>query len=638
MWYEFFKFELNYRLKRPETYFFFLFLFLFSLFGVEFVFQGIELGLLKKNSPLVIAKSMGAITGLSMIVVSMMMGVPILRDFQYDITSLLYINPVSKKDYLLGRFLGSCAVLVLVFSSVMWGMMLGEFMPWINPKEFLPFQFINYLQPFLWVALPTIFFGASVFFVTGALSKNLMVVYTQGVFIFVLFMITKSITNETLQALFDPFSLSTLTKASEGLTVTERNFRLIPMSGIMLLNKLFWIASGLFALAIGYVKFQLIVLTERASNKKQKQNALALTNTFNKSLPTVTPVYHVKAQFIQLFLTARFHSLSILKLTSFWAIILCCFLIILVNSVNLGTSHGVDSYPTTYLMIEELQEMAIYFFLIILVFYSGEIMWKEKEANLDLIHDASPLDRFVNVSSRFLALLFIYFIVMLSFIVAGVLFQTWNGYYRYELEVYFFGFFLELLPFMALYTFAALFFQALTGSKFMGMIATVAFAIINVAISKFGLEHALLNFGGQALAKYSDMNGYGHFLTAYLWVKIYWVLFGVLLLIFAGILMGRGTETALRKRWTSGLNQIGKPVASLSIICAGLFMGIGGYIFYNTNVVNEFATKREQANFRADYEKSLKQFEYIPQPKIVNVKLKIDLFPSTLPYLSTIDL
>ena len=100
MWYEIFTFEIKYRLKRPETYLFFLFLFLFSLFGVEFVFQGIELGLVKKNSPLVIAKTMGAITGLSMVIVSMMMGIPILRDVQHDMTSLIYVNPVSKKDFL----------------------------------------------------------------------------------------------------------------------------------------------------------------------------------------------------------------------------------------------------------------------------------------------------------------------------------------------------------------------------------------------------------------------------------------------------------------------------------------------------------------------------------------------------------
>lgn len=632
MLYEFFIFEIKYRSKRPETYFFFLLLFLFSVVGVEFIFQGIDLGLVKKNSPIVIAKVMSAITGLSMIIASMIMGIPVLRDFQYDITSLIYVNPISKRSYLLGRFLGSFVVLLFIFSSVFWGLMIGEFMPWNDPSEFLPFQFINYLQPFLWIVLPTLFFGASVFFVTGALSKNLMVVYTQGVVIFVLFMITKGITNETFQALLDPFSLTTLTKASKGWTVMDRNSLLIPMSGIMLLNKLFWIALGLCVLGIGYVRFQLIVLNEKTFNKKQKQKVKILPDTFTENLPSVTPFYHVKAQFAQLLLNAWFHSVSILKLLSFWAIILCCFIVILVNSVSLGTSYGVDSYPTTYLIIEELREMSIYFFMIILVFYSGEIMWKERDVKLDLIHDASPLSSFVNVSSRFLGLLLIYTIVMISLVVAGVLFQTLNGYYRYELDVYFFGFFLELFPFLALYTLVAMFFQALTGSKFMGMLATIAFAIINVAISTFGLEHALLNFGGHALPTYSDMNGYGHFLTAYLWVKIYWVLFGVLLLIFASILMVKGNETGLRKRWTRGLNQSGESLRIFSLVCLSLFIGIGCYIFYNTNVLNEFWTTREQANFRVEYEKTLKQFEYITQPKIVDVNLQLDLYPSQRAY------
>lgn len=121
MWYQIFKFELVYRIKRPDTYVFFLFLFLFSIVGVDFIFQGIELGGVKKNSPLVVAKTMGAITGIFMILSSMIMGVAVLRDFQYQIESLLFVNPISKKDYLLGRFLGSFAVLLLflvVFSLV----------------------------------------------------------------------------------------------------------------------------------------------------------------------------------------------------------------------------------------------------------------------------------------------------------------------------------------------------------------------------------------------------------------------------------------------------------------------------------------------------------------------------------------
>lgn len=632
MLYEFFIFEIKYRLKRPETYFFFLLLFLFSVVGVEFVFQGIDLGLVKKNSPLVIAKAMGAITGLSMIIASMLMGVPVLRDFQYDVTSLIYVNPISKKDYLLGRFLGSFAVLLFIFSALLWGMMAGEFMPWNDSNEFLPFHFINYLQPFLWVVLPTLFFGAAVFFATGALSKKLMVVYTQGLVIFVLFMITKGITDETFQALLDPFSLTTLTKATKGWTVIDRNSFLIPVSGIMLLNKLFWIGLGILVLTIGFIKFKLMVINEKTFHKKQQQKIKTLPVTFSKSLPSVTPVYGMKAQVVQLLLNAWFHSVSILRLISFWAIILCCFIVIIVNSVSLGTSYGVDSYPATYFIIEELREMSIYFFMIILIFYSGEIMWKERDVKLNLIHDASPLSDFVNVSSRFLGLLFIYAIVMLSLIAAGVLFQTLNGYYRFELGVYFFGFFLELFPFLVLYTFASMFFQALAGNKFTGMLATIAFAVINVAIGVFGLEHALLNFGGQALASYSDMNGYGHFLSAYLWVKIYWVLFGLLLLIFASVLMVKGTEAGLRKRWTGGIKQTGKSLRIFSLVCLTLFISIGSYIFYNNNVLNEFWTKTEQDDFRAGYEKALKQFEYIPQPKITAVKLKIDLFPSKRAY------
>ncbi len=82
MWYEVFKFELKYRLKRVETYLFFVFLLLFSIVGVDFIFQGVYLGLVKKNSPLVIAKTMGAITGLFMILASQIMGVSVLRDFE----------------------------------------------------------------------------------------------------------------------------------------------------------------------------------------------------------------------------------------------------------------------------------------------------------------------------------------------------------------------------------------------------------------------------------------------------------------------------------------------------------------------------------------------------------------------------
>ncbi|MGB5927076.1 MAG: M1 family aminopeptidase [Cyclobacteriaceae bacterium] len=146
------------------------------------------------------------------------------------------------------------------------------------------------------------------------------------------------------------------------------------------------------------------------------------------------------------------------------------------------------------------------------------------------------------------------------------------------------------------------------------------------------MEHVLVNFGGQALARYSEMNGYGHFLTGYLWVKAYWILLGLLLLFLASVLKVNGKETGLKKRWSRGFGQMTKPMATFGLIAAGLFFATGSYIFYNTNVLNEFWTDTEKDTFRAGYEKALKQMEYTPQPKIVGVQLKIDLFPSERAY------
>jgi ABC-type transport system involved in multi-copper enzyme maturation permease subunit len=172
MWYNIFKFEIQYRIKRPDTYIFFAFVFFFSLAGVDFIFQGIDLGSVKTNAPIIIAKAMAAITAILMMITSLIMGVSVLRDFEYNMESILFVNPIKKRDYLLGRFLGSFATLLFVFTGLLLGFALGEFMPWRNPENLMPFNFLAYLQPFIIVVLPMLFFVSALFFVSGALSKN----------------------------------------------------------------------------------------------------------------------------------------------------------------------------------------------------------------------------------------------------------------------------------------------------------------------------------------------------------------------------------------------------------------------------------------------------------------------------------
>lgn len=634
MWYEIFKFEIQYRMKRPDTYVFFLFLFLFSIIGVDFIFQGSDMGLMKKNSPIVIAKTMGVIIGLFMILASMIMGVSVLRDFEYEIESLLFTTPIQKKDYLLGRFFGSFTVLLFTFTGILFGMILGEFMPWHNPEDLLAFNAFLYVKTFLMITLPTLFFGAALFFVTGALTRNLVVVYTQGIIVFVVFMLTKAITNEFWQAILDPFSLTTTTFITKSWSALTKSTQDIPFFGALLYNKLFWVALGFIALIYGYRKFNFNVVKEKRSKKIKPQIvAHKTTNKVNDVIiPDVKKQYGLLSKWIQLKQFIWFYFTSIFKQASFWGIVICGMIIILINSVNLGTVYGVDSYPATYFIVEELQETSYFFFIIILVFYSGELVWKERGVKLNLIYDATPMSSFVRLAGKFIGLNLIYVVLILALISSGILFQTLSGYYNYEFQVYFNGFFLEILPVLSIFTCLAFFIQSIVNNKFVGIILVIVFSIVNVAIAVLGFDHDLHFFGGSSLGVYSDMNGYGHFLQPYLLIKLYWFLFGILLLIIGSLVSVRGNETNLLKRIKVARYKFSKPLIKFTDIILFAFILIGGFIFYNTNILNEYWSNSEATEFRVAYEKELKQFEYITQPKIVDVNLQLELYPSKRDY------
>jgi len=644
---EVFKFELKYRLRRPETYLFFFCLLAFSTIGVDFVMQGIELGGIKKNAPLVIAKTMGAITGIFMILASMIMGMPILRDDHYDITELFHTTPVNKFDFLSGRFLGSLLILILVFCGVPLGMMLGELMPWHIASEMLAFNMSSYLNAFVVILLPTLFFGAAVFFVTGMLSRKLLVVYTQGIFVFVVFVLTKSISNLSLQSLLDPFSLTTLTQFSEAWSIVEKNTTQISFQGVMLWNKLFWVLLGVLALIFGYNRFsftrngkkvkQSIIkkLSFKRSDKNESSRKIESTAkhiTLDISLPDVGIQDGIKSTLKQFFSLSMFYFKSLLKETSFWAIVIAAIIIIIINSVNLGTVFGVDSLPLTHLIIAELQELSGYFFVIILLFYSGELYWKERSHKLGLMVDVTSISSFIQLASKVAGLICLYMILMLCLIVSGMIFQMSQGYYHFDIPIYFSGFFIEILPFLTLYTIAAFFFQALVNNKFLGVLVSLVFFIVTMLLEALGFNHVLINYGGGALQAYSEMNAYGYFLTPYVWIKFYWFVFGSLAILFASLFAQRGVDSGWKERILSVKPNVTPRSKIAGAILLLVLVSLGSFLYFQIHILNEVASVSEQQKFRVNYEKTLKQFEHLPQLNIVEANLNLEMYPSQRSY------
>ncbi|MFT4666513.1 MAG: ABC-2 type transport system permease protein [Ulvibacter sp.] len=628
MWFEILKFEIKYRARRLETYLFFVVLFCFSVVSFDFIFEDYNLGLVKENAPVVLARLMAVISGIFMIITSMVMGVPILRDFEHGMESLIFINPIKKRDYLLGRFLGSFLVLVFIFSGLIWGIALGTYMPWRDADNLLPFDSWSYLHPFIYIVIPTLFFSGSLFFVTGTLSRNLIVVYTQGVAFFVVFILSANIENQFVASLLEPFSFRTIGYITRAWSLSERNSLMVPMEGYLLYNRIFWITIGVLALVVGYFSFSFNVLRKSVVKNKIGSTELESETTTELPIPKAEINEGFLSSIIQLKAHALFYFNSIFKELSFWSILICGVAIIFINSVNLGNIFGAESLPKTYLIVEELLETSFFFFLIILVFYSGELIWKERGVKLNLIYDALPFSDLINLAGKFIGLLMIYVVLLITLIISGMLFQSSKGFYDFQLTVYFTGFFMEIFPFLIFYTFASFFIHVISNSKFIGYILVLVFFLMTMAMTVMGLGHRLLHFGGTSIGKYSDMNGYGHFLLPHISFLIYWLAFCIALFGLTVVFSIRGTETGMANRWRLSKQRWTKSLFRMVIASLVGFGLMGSFIFYNTNILNSNWSQSEKQAFRADYEKTLKTFEKDLQPKLEDVYLEVELYPA----------
>jgi len=200
------------------------------------------------------------------------------------------------------------------------------------------------------------------------------------------------------------------------------------------------------------------------------------------------------------------------------------------------------------------------------------------------------------------------------------------------LELYFFGFFGDLLPFLILYTFVSFFIHVMVNKKFVAYMLVFTFFIGSIALDQMGFSHSLYSFGGSSSGTYSQMNGYGHFLAPFLWTKTYWFIFCLILFIITTLFSVRGTETGLKYRWKQSKQNLSKPLVIFGAISISLFILVGSFIYYNTNILNEYWTDTEEMEYRVAYEQTLKQYEYLPQPKIIDVNLTVELYPATRNY------
>lgn len=627
-------FELRYRITRPATWIYFgiMFLLAFGAASTDYVTIGSSSGLIKLNAPTKIALMMAVLTALpGFFFASAVMGNPILRDFQHKTSALIFTTPISKGAYLFGRFAGSYLILLLIFSGMLVGFMLGPVMPWVDADKYLPYNVWHFIQPFLLFVIPNAFIAGSLFFMGGALSKKLLFVYVQGIALFVLYMVSGQFLSELERHQFvawsDPIGLNLLNLVSRYWTVTEQNSQTYELAGLILQNRVLWTLIGIAALAITYFRFNFHARQKKVKKGKEVSKSPLSTTHVPTAIPKVAVSSGWQTNLQRVLSLSKFYFLEVIKSIPFQVIVGLGLFSLIMDSTDMGTMYGTNSYPTTYQVLGIIGNFNL-FFIILIVFYTGELIWRERDVKINQIHDALPMPDFVGMVSKFLGFMALHVVMLMILMIAGIIIQATKGYFNFEIGVYLKTLFSDTLIFLTLFTLLTFFIHVIVNQKFLGhAIVVLVFLMTSFILPEMGIEHNLFLFGNFGLGTYSDMNDYGHYVTPFSWYSLYWLGFVFVLAALSVVLAVRGTDTLMKTRFQLAGFRFSRPILSFGLAALMMFGLSGCYIFYNTNVVNKYENSDIGEERQANYEKELKQYQNLAQPKNVETYMEVDIYP-----------
>jgi hypothetical protein len=434
----------------------------------------------------------------------------------------------------------------------------------------------------------------------------------------------RDMTNKTIASLLDPFGVVATSQLTAYWSISERNLRLVPFEGYLLWNRLLWLAIGAVIIGLTTWRFRMA----QAGTGGRRQGATPEDDAIDSSVahprriePQAVSGWRLLPRLVWL------NFRETVKNIYFGVIALSGVLFLVVTSSTAGDIFGTSTWPVTWQMLDLLSGTFSVFMLVIISFYAGELAWRERENRLDQIHDALPVPTWLPFLGKLLALMLIPVVLQALLMLCGLGIQAAKGYHHYEIGLYLKGLFgIELIDYWLICV-LAMTVHSLVNQKYLGHFIMILYFILISFSGVLGFEHNLYKYGVSPPIVYSDMNGFGHFLVRGRAFQAYWTSAAVLLAIAAYLFWVRGTTADWRGRVAIARRRFTRPAAMLAGAATLSMAGFGAFIFYNTNVLNQYRTADDALSRQADYEKKYKRLAGVPQPKVTAVKVTADLYP-----------
>ena len=631
MW-KFIRHEWKYWFGSPMLW---IFLFIISLlvFGAVSSDQiqiGGGVGSVYKNAPSVIQSYYGVMSLICLLMTTAFMNAAANRDFSTGMHQFIFSSPIKKSDYFFGKFIGALLISMIPLLGVSIGSLIGPLMPWIQPERYGPVIWNGHIQGLISFAIPNTIIAGALLYSLAVVFRSNIVSFVGAMLILVFYVVSQGFTadleKEWLANILDPFGFQPLSTLSKYKTIDEKNLYATALSGQFLINRLIWVGLSLVLLLFMYSKFSFNTKREKVKKKKsepiEEETLMDLTEVKTFDIPQTTGFSW--ASFLHM---VKFETKAIIKNQTFIILVVIGLINLIASLTSFTGNYGTAKYPVTYDVIDYIRGSFYLFLIGIITFYSGVLVWKERDAKISEIEDATPVKTGMLYLSKLLAMLISIFLILCCTILVGVIAQIFYNYTRFELHVY-----AQSLLVLDMFQFAylvviALLFHYLINNRYIAYFAFVAFIILNEFIwSVLELNSNMLEFAATPSATYSDMNGFGPFIPGLFWFNMYWTLFCLILcvVIYGFYIRGKETDFKFRRKFALQRLKSQKGILALFLLA---FILCGSFVYYNTEVMNTYLNPKERENRQKEYELTYKQYEGIAQPRWVKLDYQIDIHP-----------
>lgn len=611
-------------------------------FAMPFLAMSIEniqigdTGNLNYNSPHSIATFILILGVFSMFLCVNFVANSAIRNEQTKMLEIIASKPMPLITYRLGRFLGAYLVSLTVFALVPLGSFIGALMPWIDAQRMGDNKLLAYIVPFLTFSVVTLFVLSAIFYTLAIRFKSIMAVYLAALGLFIIYVLSGALFDNpqyrSLLALSDPFGLRAFSEVVRYWTPSQRNTEIVGLSGLVFYNRLIWLLVGLFFLFVLAKLSAPVSLTRKSfqfvsPKMPLRQKKVESYDKVAKLSSNIRYKYAESPAIFQFVHRLHFETKQIIFSPAFLVLMLFCSFSLVTRFIEPSGAYGAPDWPLTQAMTELIAQSFSAVIIIIITYYSGEVIWRERAAGMGDMIDSMPVGNIVLWLAKFVSVCAVIACVFMVAMVCTILNQLVVGYTNIDIPQYLTSILYFYTADAVLLIALSFFIQTLSPNKYVGMLVFVGFTFASVAFYGMGLEHGMFNYSTTPSMVYSDMNGYAWFITTQNWYLLYWGSFAAIMCVFSYGMLQRGSLNTLSARFSMlgyQLQTVGKKLVS---IFALTFLLSGIVIYYNTRVINEFVSTNDQLDMQEAYERKYKQFEDSPLPSMTRLDVELAIFP-----------